>query len=114
MARRTSLGYCRTTIEYDTVIVPRSLAKGTGMINEKIEAGFAVFVRDGDKAVGAVREVLPDELVVYVENAGDFAVPLSAVAEVLTEKVVLNCRKLETRLRRAVNHAHQREDPNLP
>ena len=84
------------------------------MIKENIEAGFAVFVHDGDKAVGAVREVLPDELVVYVENAGDFAVSRSAITEVLPEKVVLNCRKLETRLRRAIGHAHEHEDPTIP
>jgi hypothetical protein len=49
--------------------------------NEPIQEGFDVFVHDGDKAVGAVRKVSPHgraEIVIYVENAGDFTVPLSA------------------------------------
>ena len=84
------------------------------MMEEAIREGFDVFVHDGDKAVGAVRKVSPRELVVYVENAGDFVVPVSAVKEVQAEKVVLDCGKLEHRLRRAIGHAHEHEDPNLP
>ena len=84
------------------------------MMEEAIREGFDVFVHDGDKAVGAVRKVSPRELVVYVENAGDFVVLISAVKEVQAEKVVLDCSKLEHRLRRAIGHAHEHEDPNLP
>jgi len=86
------------------------------MTQEKIEIGYDVFVHDGDKAFGAVRQVSPHgrpELVVYVENAGDFVVPLSAVQEVQAEKVVLTCGKLEHRLRRAIGHAHEGEDPAI-
>ncbi|MGA7673929.1 MAG: hypothetical protein WCA78_02655 [Rhizomicrobium sp.] len=84
------------------------------MMEEPIREGFDVFVHDGDKAFGAVRQVLPGQLVIYVENAGDFVVPLSAVVEVQAEKVVLNCARLEHRLRRAIGHAHEGEDTNLP
>jgi hypothetical protein len=84
------------------------------MMAEPIREGFDVFVHDGDKAVGAVRRVSPREFIVYVENAGDFVVPLSAVKEVDSEKVVLDCAKLEHRLRRAIGHAHDGEDPNIP
>jgi hypothetical protein len=35
------------------------------------------------------------ELLIYVENAGDFTVPLSAVDAVHSEKVLLNCAKLD-------------------
>jgi len=84
------------------------------MMEEAIREGFDVFVHDGDKAVGAVRKVTPRDIVVYVENAGDFLVSLSAVKEVQAEKVVLDCAKLEHRLRRAIGHAHEHEDPNLP
>ena len=48
-------------------------------MNEQIREGFDVFVHDGDKAFGAVRQVRSNEIVVYVENGGDFEVPLSAV-----------------------------------
>ena len=86
------------------------------MTNEPIREGFDVFVHDGDKAFGAVRQVSPHgrpELVIYVENAGDFTVPLSAVVSVEAEKVVLNCAKLEHRLRRSIGHAHEGEDPRF-
>jgi len=83
------------------------------MMAEPILEGFDVFVHDGDKAFGAVRKVSSQNLVVYVERAGDFVVPLSAVKEVQAEKVVLDCAKLEHRLRRAIGHAHEGEDPNI-
>jgi hypothetical protein len=80
---------------------------------QKIEEGFDVFVHDGDVAVGAVRAVHPDRLTVYVENAGDFSVPRSAVTEVQDGKVVLQCGKLDLALRRAIGHAHEAEDPHV-
>ena len=83
-------------------------------MDERIKEGFDVFVHDGDKAFGAVRKVSPREIVVYVENAGDFEIPLSSVMEVEDEKVVLDCAKLEHRLRRAIGHAHEHEDPSIP
>jgi hypothetical protein len=79
-----------------------------------IQVGFQVFVSDGGQEVGAVRQVAPfgrPELEIYVENAGDFVVPLSAVASVHDNKVVLDCKKLETKLQRAVGHAHDAEEP---
>ena len=45
-------------------------------------------------------------LMITVENAGDFVVPLSAVEAVHSQKVILNCAKLERRLRRAIGHVH--------
>ena len=79
-----------------------------------IREDYDVFVHDGDKQVGAVRHVSPREIRVYVENAGDFAVPLSAVKEVADDKVVLDCGKLDMALRRAIGHAHAGEDPRIP
>ena len=83
---------------------------------EKIREDFEVYVHDGDVAFGAVRQVSPEgrrEIVVYVENAGDFAVPLSAVRDVHDEKVILDCAKLDRRLREAIGHAHVAEDPEI-
>jgi hypothetical protein len=57
--------------------------------------------------------VSKDGVVVYVENAGDFRIPLDAVADVHAQKVVFDCRKLEARLRRAIGHAHDAEVPGL-
>jgi hypothetical protein len=79
-----------------------------------IEIGFQIFVSDGGPEVGAVRLVAPfgrPELEIYVENAGDFVVPLSAVASVHANKVVLDFKKLDPKLQRAVRHAHDAEEP---
>ena len=83
------------------------------MFEERIREGFDVFVHDGNKAFGAVRAVERGALVIYVESAGDFRVPFSAVTDVHSEKVILNCAKLETTLRRAIGHAHEDEDPRI-
>jgi hypothetical protein len=82
-------------------------------MQEKIKVGFQAFVSDGGEEFGAVRQVSPSELVIYVENAGDFTVPLSAVDSVHSEKVVLNCAKLDRKLRHAIGHAHDAEKPGL-
>jgi hypothetical protein len=78
-----------------------------------IQEGFDVAVHDGEKAFGAVRHVSKDEITVYVENAGDFRIPMSAVKDVEDERVVLDCGKLDITLRRAIGHAHQGEDPRI-
>jgi hypothetical protein len=86
------------------------------MINERVQEGFEVFVSDDDKPFGAVRQVAPHgrpELVVYVENAGDFTIGLDAVEAVHTQKVVVDCRKLPHALRKAIGHAHDSEDPRI-
>jgi hypothetical protein len=82
-------------------------------MREGIEVGYQAFVSDGGEEFGAIREVLPDALVVYVENAGDFRVPLEAVAAVHSQKVVFDCGKLDERLRQAIGHAHDGEVPGL-
>lgn len=79
-----------------------------------IEEGYDVFVHDGDAKVGAIRQVSPKHIIVYVENAGDFTVSRSAVHEVEDGKVVLDCGKLDLPLRRAIGHSHDAEDPNIP
>ena len=82
-------------------------------MQEKIEVGFQAFAADGGEEFGAVRQVSPRELVIYVENAGDFTVPIDAVESVHSEKVILNCRKLDRRLREAIGHAHDNEKRGL-
>jgi hypothetical protein len=86
------------------------------MANEQIQEGFEVFVSVAGKPFGAVRQVLPHgrtELVVYVENAGDFTVALSAVKAVHSQKVIADCDKLDHGLRKAIGHAHDTEDPKI-
>jgi hypothetical protein len=83
------------------------------MMND-IEIGFQTFVSDGGEEFGAVREVKANgDIVVYVENAGDFVVPSDAIEAVHFQKVVFTCGKLDRRLRQAIGHAHDREVPGL-
>ena len=83
-------------------------------MNETISEGFMVFVSDGDEGIGSVREVshTHPEMVIYIENSGDFVVPLSAVKSVHSGKVMLDHTRLDLRLRDAIRHARDSEDPN--
>ncbi len=82
-------------------------------MRDKIQEGFEVFLSDHDKAFGAVRQISRQELVVYVENAGDFPVPFDAVRDVHAQKVILDRTKLDGKLRQAIAHAHDAEDPDI-
>ena len=82
-------------------------------MREAIEVGYQAFVSDGGEEFGAIREVASDGVVVYVENAGEFRVPLAAVSAVHSQKVVFDCDKLDPELRRAIGHAHDSEVPGL-
>lgn len=85
------------------------------MTNKKlplIEVGYQVFARDGGEEFGAVRQVIPGgrpEIVVYVENTGDFVIPLAAVVAVHSQKVIVDVGQLDERLRVAIGHAHDNE-----
>ena len=82
-------------------------------MHEKIREGFDVFLHDGDGNVGAVRRVLKNEIVVYVENAGDFEVPFSAVKDAESEKVILDSSKLPPKMLDAIRDREKAEDPKL-
>jgi hypothetical protein len=78
-----------------------------------IEVGFPVYLVEGGEMCGAVRGAVPgaDAFVVYVENAGDFEVPLDAVQSVHDGKVMLDAERLKVPLRYAIAHAHDHEEP---
>ena len=95
---------------------------------EAIDVGFQAYLDEGGEDFGAVREVAPDgrdevvglgqdvaveHVVVYVENAGDFIVPLRAIRSAHDGKVVLDAAELDQRLRDAIAHEHDREEPGL-
>jgi hypothetical protein len=84
-----------------------------GFMTENVQEGFMAFIADGQEGIGAVREVNETSIVIYVENAGEFVVPRSAVQDVHSEKVILRPDRLDKRLLAAVGHAHDREDPDL-
>jgi hypothetical protein len=78
-----------------------------------IEIGDQVYAVEGGEKFGAVRGYMPqaNALIVYVENAGDFVIPLAAVHAVHDGKVVLDVGRLDARVRTAIAHAHDREEP---
>jgi hypothetical protein len=80
---------------------------------QPVKVGYQTFVADGEAEFGAVREVSPDGMIVYVENAGEFSVPWNAVRDVHFQKVILDCRKLDPALRAAIGHAHDSEQPGF-
>lgn len=82
-------------------------------MRQAIQPDFMVFIAEGSTGVASVREVRPDSLLIYVENAGEFAVPASAIHSVHDGKVVLAPEKLEPGLIRAIRHEHDREDPDV-
>ena len=79
-----------------------------------IEIGYHLFVSGGTEEVGAVREVAPagrPEIVVDIENAGEFVIPLKAVEAVVEQKVILAPERLDEIVREAIRHAHESEVP---
>lgn len=80
-------------------------------MDHKIEIGFQAFLADGGEEFGSVRAVYPDHILLYVENAGEFPVPLSAVRSVHYQKVIFALDRLAPRLRQAIGHAHDAEQP---
>jgi hypothetical protein len=82
-------------------------------MQEKIREGFDVFLHDGDDSVGAVRRVHKQGIMVYVEDAGDYEVPLDAIVDVDAEKVILDSGKLDSKMLEAIRRRHRDEDPKL-
>jgi hypothetical protein len=77
-----------------------------------IEIGYQVYAQEGGEEFGAIRAVKRNgrpEIVVYVENAGDFVIPQSAVKAVHDAKVIIDLTAVGPSLREAVAHAHDRE-----
>ena len=83
---------------------------------EKIELGSQVYLEEGGDPCGAVRDVRPgsrNEITIYVENSGEFVVPLEAVRAAHDGKVILDRTHLDQSLLTAVAHAHDAEVPGL-
>jgi hypothetical protein len=78
---------------------------------DAVKIGFQVFTSEGGEELGAVRAVSPHELLLYVENAGEFVVRSEAVSRVHDGKVILDAAHIDPSLRRAIGHAHDKEEP---
>ncbi|MCC7251319.1 MAG: hypothetical protein IT540_05530 [Hyphomicrobium sp.] len=78
-----------------------------------IQRDFMVFLAEGQEGIGAVHDISEDALSVYVENFGEFLVPLAAVRSVHDQKVILDRDQVSDKLLRAASHAHDNEDPRV-
>ncbi|MEE5090853.1 hypothetical protein V2H26_12515 [Xanthomonas euvesicatoria] len=78
---------------------------------QQIEIGQMVFLRDGEVGVGAIRDIRNEgaELVINIENGGDFVLPASVVRDVHSGKVMLDVDKLPDDVRNALRHPHDNE-----
>lgn len=80
---------------------------------ETIRVDLPVFFHDGETAIGAVHDVSDDRIEIYIENAGDFSIPRSAVQDVHFNKVILDGGKLDKKVLDAIARAHAAEDDEL-
>jgi hypothetical protein len=79
------------------------------MKSYNVEIGFQVYLQEGGEEIGAVRDVAPDHVVVYVEGSGDFVVQGPAVVSAHDGKLILDPAMLTQQMREATAHAHDRE-----
>ncbi len=82
------------------------------MAHESIREGDEVFLADGEIAFGSVAHApagRAGEFTIYVENAGEFRVPVPAIKDVHEGKVILNRAMLHQDLLQAIRHAHDEE-----
>ena len=79
------------------------------MTLQDVELGQMAFISDGPPAVGSVRAVSQTALTIYVENSGDFVVPIEAVTGAHDGKVMLDRARLDRAFLAAVGHGHDRE-----
>lgn len=77
---------------------------------DAIEPEFMVFLAEGQEAVGAVRSVGATQFMLYVETAGEFAIPRAAVRAVHDGKVIIDPGASDPAVRRAMRHQHDAED----
>lgn len=81
-----------------------------------VRIGFQVYIEEGADPCGGVRSVAPrgrPEIVVYVENAGEFILNVDSARSVHEGKVVLDRERLQRPLLDAIEHAHDSEVPGL-
>ena len=53
------------------------------------------------------------EIIDYIENAGDVAIPLEAITAAHFQKVIVDVDKLEAGVRDSIRRAHKAEDRNV-
>jgi hypothetical protein len=78
---------------------------------KEIEIGFELCLDEDGKSIGTVRHVAPgdrDELVIYVQDGGNFIVPSRAVRSAHESRVILDRSQLDERVLQAISHAEHK------
>ena len=92
---------------------PALLLKGIPWPRQFRKALTSSFMTEKKRSARCGRSMAMASLI-YVENGGDFVVPLTAIKEVESEKVVLDSARLEPKLTEAIRRAHSGEDSRIP
>ncbi len=74
-----------------------------------IQPDWEVFAQDGKPGIGAVRQVGPKHLDIYIEGFGDTRVTADQVTNAHDGKVLLDLDSLPSDLQQAIRHAHDGE-----
>lgn len=75
---------------------------------KEVEVGFQLYLDESANSYGAVRQVAPgdrDEIIVYIQNEGNFIIPSRAVRSVHDSKVMLDRQQLDDRIQQAISRA---------
>ena len=78
-----------------------------------VQEGYMVFLADGAEGIAAVRKVYDSRIVIYVENSGDFTIPIEAISDIHSQKIILNPQLLDIKLLEAIKLIHKSEDTGL-
>lgn len=83
------------------------------VVRHSIQRDFMVFLTEGQEGIGSVHDIGSEAISVYVENFGEFLVPLAAITSVHDQKVLLDRDQVSEKFLRAVAHAQDSEDTKL-
>lgn len=79
------------------------------MKNVEVELGAQVYLEEDGEAMGAVRSIASDHILVFIEGAGDFVVKGNGVRASHNGKVILDRDNIDPDLLDAAKRAHDNE-----
>jgi hypothetical protein len=80
------------------------------MTKAAVSVGDQVYTKEGGEEFGAVRYVLPNELVIAIEGAGDFTIAAEVVRAVHDGKVIIDATAVSSEVQAAIAKAHSQEE----
>src|SRR6476659_3621310 len=108
LCQRSRAWECELCVKRQSQRIARDYRKPSGtesFMEDRIEIEFRAFVDDRGDEFGVIRELSPDDLIVYVKNAGDFVVSFDTIKALDSRKVIFKRDKLDRRLQRAIKDA---------